>query len=277
MQLQDRPFAAGTLLRIENVRFAYDDGRQIFQALSASVNRGDRVAIIGPNGAGKTTLLRLMTGSLTPASGEVKLHPQTKIGNFAQELDQLNPDETILDSLLRLPDMTQSHARTILGCFLFSGDEAFKRIGDLSMGEKCRVAFLHLYFGGFNLLVLDEPTNYLDIDTREKVEEALLEYEGALVLVSHDRYLLRNIANRLLILDGTGAAAFPGTYDEYTAKRRDADTSAENQRQENEIGRLELRLTQFMAEPEPELEADRQRLMADIKRLSALLMSLKQS
>lgn len=276
MQLQDRPFAAGTLLRIEEVGFAYDGGRQIFQALSASVNRGDRVAVIGPNGAGKTTLLRLMTGSLTPASGEVKLHPQTRIGYFAQELDQLNPDETILDSLLRLPGMTQSHARTILGCFLFSGDEAFKRIGDLSMGEKCRVAFLHLYFGGFNLLLLDEPTNYLDIDTREKVEEALLEYQGALVLVSHDRYLLQNIANRLLILDGTGAKAFPGTYVEYMAKRRDADISAENQRQENEIGRLELKLTQLMAEPEPELEADRQRLIADIKRLSALLMSLKQ-
>ncbi|MDO3679671.1 ribosomal protection-like ABC-F family protein [Paenibacillus ehimensis] len=277
MQLKDRPFAAETLLRMEKVRFAYDGGRMIFQGLNANVNRGDRVAVIGPNGAGKTTLLRLMTGSLTPASGEVKHHPQTKIGYFAQELDQLNLDETILDSLLRLPEMTQSHARTILGCFLFSGDEVFKRIGDLSMGEKCRVAFLHLYFGGFNLLILDEPTNYLDIDTREKVEEALLEYQGALVLVSHDRYLLRNIANRLLILDGKEAKAFPGTYDEYVAKRRDAAYSAERRRQENEIGQLELKLAQLMAEPEPELEADRQQLMADIKRLRALLISLKQS
>ncbi len=277
MQLKDRPFAAETLLRIEEVCFAYEGGRQIFHSLSVNVNRGDRVAVIGPNGAGKSTLLRLMTGSLTPDSGEVKLHPQTKIGYFAQELDQLNREETILDSLLRLPDMTQSHARTILGCFLFSGDEAFKRIGDLSMGEKCRVAFLHLYFGGFNLLVLDEPTNYLDIETREKVEEALLEYRGALVLVSHDRYLLRKMANRLLILDGAETKAFPGTCDEYAAKRRDAAYSAEHQRQENEIGQLELKLAQLMAEPEPELEADRQQLMADIKRLRSLMMSLKQA
>ncbi len=131
------------------------------------------MAVRGPNGIGKTTLLRLLTGQLEPQIGKITTNPQLNIGYFSQELEQLPEDQTLLDSRLALPTMTQTEARTVLGCFLFAKEDVFKRIGTLSMGEKCRVALLRLYFSGANLLVLDEPTNYFDIETREIVEDSL--------------------------------------------------------------------------------------------------------
>ncbi|MEV2908798.1 ATP-binding cassette domain-containing protein [Paenibacillus larvae] len=141
---------------------------------------------------------------------------QARIAYFSQELEGLNTESTILDSLLVLPEMTQTVARTILGCFLFSRDDVFKRIRDLSMGEKCRVAFLKLYFSGANLLVLDEPANYFDVETKEKVEQALQGFTGAFVVVSHDRYLIRKLATRLLFL-GQDSVLFlyEGSWQEY--------------------------------------------------------------
>ncbi|RCW49139.1 ribosomal protection-like ABC-F family protein [Paenibacillus prosopidis] len=268
MQLDTDGFAAATLLRMEDVGFAYEDQVTLFSHLSFSVDRGDRIAVLGPNGAGKSTLLKLATGSLAPITGKVSIHPQTRIGYFEQELGKLENEETILDSLLMLPGMTQSHARTILGCFLFPKEEVFKRIGDLSMGEKCRVAFLKLFFGKANLLVLDEPTNYLDVSTREKVEEALQHYPGAVLLVTHDRYLVRKGANRLLIMDGKSEPSlFPGTYDEYCSKDRSRALTTEEQLGQNERERLQLRLAQLMGSAQPEDPAEQQQLMQEIRRL----------
>lgn len=167
MELHMNPLAARQLLALEEVSFSYTGDKLLLRDLRITLERGDRLAVRGPNGTGKTTLLKLMIGELEPSQGKVTRHPQLKIGYFSQELEGLPENQTLLDSLLTLPSMTQSAARTILGCFLFSRDDVFKHIGDLSMGEKCRVAFLRLYFGGANLLVLDEPTNYLDIDTRK--------------------------------------------------------------------------------------------------------------
>jgi len=245
MQLQESEFAARTLLRLSSVSFAYD--RLLFDQLTTTIERGDRLAVIGPNGAGKSTLLRLMLGQLTPTSGEMKIHPQTKIGYFSQELEGLQENENLLDSLLSLPSMTQTYARTILGCFLFSRDDVFKRIKDLSMGEKCRVAFLKLYFSGANLLVLDEPTNYFDIDTRERVEQALMAYSGALVVVSHDRYLVRKLANRLLMLDGSSKCKlFQGTLSEWEELERDQYANKGNKSLVDEARLLELQVIQWM-------------------------------
>lgn len=199
MQLGEGGFAARVLLRLEQVRFGYE-GKKLFNGLDLLLSRGDRLAVRGPNGSGKSTLLKLVLAELEPDQGNVWMHPGVNVGYFSQELEGLNEEETLLESLLGLPDMTETHARTILGCFLFSREDVFKRIGDLSMGEKCRAAFVQLYFSGANLLVLDEPTNYLDIHTREVVEEALAAYPGALVVVSHDRMLVRKLANRLLTL-----------------------------------------------------------------------------
>ena len=196
--------AARQLLALEEVSFSYTGNQPLLRDLRIAVERGDRLAVRGPNGTGKTTLLKLMIGELEPSQGKVTRHPQLRIGYFSQELEGLPENLTLLDSLLTLPSMTQSAARTILGCFLFSRDDVFKRIGDLSMGEKCRVAFLRLYFGGANLLVLDEPTNYLDIDTQEVMENVLKQASGALVLVSHDRMLTKSLANRLCDLEAGG-------------------------------------------------------------------------
>jgi ATPase subunit of ABC transporter with duplicated ATPase domains len=201
-------FEAKTLIRASDLSFQYTSRRRpVLNRASFAINRGDKLAIVGPNGAGKTTLLKLLLGELSPTQGDVVRHPALRVGYFSQQLQHLNDEETVLDSLLRVPEMTQTFARTILGCFLFSGDAAFKRIGDLSMGERCRAAFLQLYFSGANLLVLDEPTNYLDIDTRERMEEALSAYPGAIAAVSHDRYFLRKMANRVVALDGQGGCA----------------------------------------------------------------------
>ncbi len=189
MRLDSQEFSAKALLRLEAIHFSYAK-RPIFEQLNLSIKRGDRMAVTGRNGSGKTTLLKLLIGELRPTAGEIKMNPQTKIGYFAQELERLEQGQTILDSFLSIPGMTQTEARTLLGSFLFSRDDVFKTIGTLSMGEKCRIAFLKLYFSDANLLVLDEPTNFLDIQTREVMEEVLQSYSGAMVLVSHDRYLL---------------------------------------------------------------------------------------
>ncbi|GGD84324.1 ribosomal protection-like ABC-F family protein [Paenibacillus nasutitermitis] len=276
MRLEDEGFAASTLLRMEQAAFAYSGKPALLRDFGLTVNRGDRLAILGPNGAGKSTLLKLAGGLLSPISGSVQLHPQTRIGYFAQELGNLDEEETLLGSLLSLPEMTESQARTILGCFMFKRDEVFRKIADLSMGEKCRVAFLKLYFGRFNLLVLDEPTNYLDIDTRERVEEALQQYPGALLLVTHDRYLIRRTANRLIVLDKKEPPQlFPGTYEEYEARGRSRPLDAVEQEQANECGKLELRLARLMQEAEPETDLQKQVLLQEMKGLQQQIAQLK--
>jgi ATPase subunit of ABC transporter with duplicated ATPase domains len=278
MKLKGSEFKAHTLLRLERIGFAYESGQPLIRGLSLAVERGDRLAVLGPNGSGKSTLLKLLIGKLPPSEGEITVNPQTRIGYFSQELEVLQPEETIVGSLLALPGMTQSIARTVLGCFLFSGDDAFRRIGDLSMGEKCRVAFLRLYFSGANLLVLDEPTNYLDIDTRERVEEALGAYHGAIVLVSHDRYLVRCLANRLLLLQGgVRTVAFEGglaEYEEAQAAKRQGGLPDDPERAA-EAAELELKLVRWMAES-AESEEEQTALLARIAEAKRRLAQLRE-
>lgn len=265
MKLEGEAFQGDTLITLSDIRCSYGEGPVLLEDFNLSLRRGDRLAVLGPNGAGKSTLLKLLAGIIKPDAGEMSVHPRTRTGYFAQELDHLNPDSTILDSLLELPGMTQTEARTILGCFLFSREDVFKRIGDLSLGEKCRVAFLRLYFGRANLLVLDEPTNYLDIDTRERVEEALAAYPGGLVVVTHDRYLHSKVANRLLLLaPGRKPHFFPGTYEEYTAKERSRVLTPDEQSREGELRLMELRLSRLLQSEALETDEENRQLMAEI-------------
>lgn len=245
MELDAEAIGAKTLLRVTEMSFGFGD-RLLFDRFSFQLNRGDRLAVRGPNGSGKTTLLKLLLGEITPTEGTVAWHPAVKIGYFSQQLEGLEDDMTLLDSLLAIPGMTQSHARTLLGCFLFRRDDVFKRIGQLSMGEKCRTAFLKLYFSGAHLLVLDEPSNYLDVDTREVIEEVLVRFPGAIALVSHDRYLVRKVANRLLTLKPGGAPVwFEGSVAEEEEQMARVgvirgDTDKENRRMELEYRIQEL-------------------------------------
>ncbi|MEK5176538.1 ABC-F type ribosomal protection protein [Heyndrickxia sp. FSL W8-0496] len=242
-------FSSRTMLALTDVSFSYCSELPLFDQLSLIVKRGDRIAIIGRNGTGKTTLLKLLTGKLEPCIGEVKRNPQLKIGYFMQELEGLNGEETILEQVLSLPNMTQTEARTILACFLFHREDVFKKVKDLSMGEKCRVAFVKLYFSQANLLVFDEPTNYLDIETRERIEEALVMYPGAVIMVSHDLFLLRKVANRVIALGNGETVDYPGTYDEWT---NTAPASNDLQKLNNEKSILELQLTNLIAEEAPD-------------------------
>ncbi|WP_409305171.1 ribosomal protection-like ABC-F family protein [Peribacillus sp. SCS-155] len=207
-------FESKTMIMLEKVSFSYNE-QPIFHNVSLQIIRGERIAVTGVNGSGKTTLLKLLTGQIAPNSGEVKQNPQTKIGYFMQELESLNPANSILEEILSLKDVTQEEARTILACFLFRRDEVYKQIQDLSMGEKCRVAFVKLYFSDANLLVLDEPTNYLDISAREQIETALLSYHGSVVIVSHDPFMLRRIATRVIALERGVLHDFPGNFEQW--------------------------------------------------------------
>ncbi len=271
---QASAFDAKRLLQARDVTFRYEGSEHsVLRHVSVGLRREDKLAVIGPNGAGKTTLLRLLIGELEPAEGTISRHPELKVGYFSQQLEHLNRQETILDSLLRVPGMTQAFARTILGCFLFPGDAVFQRIGALSMGELCRAAFLQLYFSGANMLVIDEPTNYLDIDTRERMEQALAHYPGALIVVSHDRYFLRAVANAVLAMDGEGNATYYGdtfvAYEEDGGARRQ---TAEERERDDAYRLAELERAALMAREQLD-EEGRKRL----KELTALVSELDET
>ncbi|WP_106495064.1 ribosomal protection-like ABC-F family protein [Lentibacillus sp. Marseille-P4043] len=270
LNLEGSGFSARRLLHIDNITFSYPDKETLFTDFTTSVNRGDRLAVVGPNGSGKSTLLKLAIGKQQPTQGTVTYNPQTKIGYFAQELDNLDGEKTILDSMLELPDMTQSEARTILGCFLFSRETVYKKVNDLSMGEKCRVAFLHLYFSEANLLVLDEPTNFLDVDTKEIMEEVLASYPGAIMLVSHDRYLIKRVANRIIELGNGDIVDYHGDYNAFLEHKM---MRMQDVNKENEIRELELKLTQLVTMDD---ETKRRQTLEEIKEVREKLDELKQ-
>lgn len=182
--------------------------------------RGQRVALMGPNGCGKTTLLRTIVGDLPPLRGRARLGSNVRIAYYAQAHEGLRMDQTILDEIRRIrPDMKEAEARTLLGRFLFSGDDVYKRIADLSGGERGRVALAQLMLIGGNFLVLDEPTNHLDIDVREALETVLNEYDGTVLFVSHDRYFIDAVADTIWMVRDGVIEVFDGTYSEYVAAR----------------------------------------------------------
>jgi len=244
-------FEGKRMIGMKDVSFYYQSDAPFFQHLEMEISRGDRLAVVGKNGSGKTTLLKLLTGSLLPVEGEVRRNPQLKIGYFMQELDQLTLENSILDELLELDHLTQEEARTILACFLFRREDVFKKVKDLSMGEKCRVAFVKLYFSEANLLVLDEPTNYLDIRTREQIEEALSVYPGSVVIVSHDPFLLRKVANRVMEIEAGRVSHYKGSYADWEVSQK---LSPERQRLENEISLLEMELVDLYGQEEENLD-----------------------
>ncbi|MEH7614083.1 ATP-binding cassette domain-containing protein, partial [Gottfriedia acidiceleris] len=184
-------------------------------------------------------------GLMIPNNGAVRHNPQLKIGYFMQELEALNEDSTILNEILSLPNMTETEARTILACFLFRREDVYKNIAQLSMGEKCRVAFVKLYFSDSNLLVLDEPTNYLDIHTRERIEEALAAYPGAVVVVSHDPYLLKKVSNRVIHIENGNLYEFKGSFADWNGRQ---NISNDQQALLNERIKLQLEIAAMNAE-----------------------------
>jgi ATP-binding cassette subfamily F protein 3 len=193
--------------------------KRVLTGASLLVRRGDGVALVGPNGAGKTTLLKLLTGDLAPDSGKVKLGSRVRLGYFAQEHETLTAANSVLEEVVREFAFSEERARHYLGAFLFRGDEVYKLVGDLSGGEKARLALLKLMLTGANFLILDEPTNHLDISAREAVEEAIMNFPGTFLTVSHDRYFLDKVANRVVELTGGLLTEYAGNYSYYRDKK----------------------------------------------------------
>ena len=212
------------ILRCRNVGKAFGE-KAIFNGLNFEVYHRDVVGIVGANGTGKTTLFRMILGEESATEGEMWVGPTLKFGYYTQELEGLNPDNEIIDEIWELrPQQTQGEIRNFLAKFLFSGDDVFKRIGNLSGGEQSRVLLAKLLLANANVLLLDEPTNHLDIPAREALEAALAAYPATLFIISHDRYLLNNLVTKLLIFDGTPggtATLFEGNYAEYIAQQQE--------------------------------------------------------
>lgn len=202
----------------EALTACYGD-RLVFEKLSFLIRRGERVALVGPNGAGKSTLLKLLTGNVSPVKGRIKLGSRVKIGYFDQEHQDLTLSQTVLDEVMNSFAFSSERARSVLGAFLFSGDDVFRTVRQLSGGEKARLALLKLMLSGANFLVLDEPTNHLDIPSREAVEDALLAFPGTVLTVSHDRYFLDKVADRVLAFDAAALVDFPGNYSYYRERQ----------------------------------------------------------
>lgn len=194
--------------------------QHLFSDMDFEVKRGERVAIIGDNGTGKTTILKMINGLVEPDSGEIILGSKVHIGYYDQDHQVLHTEKTLFEEISdAYPDMTNTQIRNTLAAFLFTGDDAFKRIGDLSGGERGRVSLAKLMLSEANFLILDEPTNHLDITSKEILENALSHYGGTILYVSHDRYFINKTATRILDLTGGTLLNYIGNYDYYLEKR----------------------------------------------------------
>jgi ATP-binding cassette, subfamily F, member 3 len=221
LDLGDTSRAGRVVLEMEDVRYAHErNDEPLLEALDLVVERGERVALLGPNGTGKSTIMRLAAGELSPKSGFVRLGHNVVPAYQDQQLARLDDGKTVLQETMDTTGFKAPEARDLLGAFLFSGEEVFKKVSSLSGGERNRLSLAEIVVSGANLLLLDEPTNNLDIPALESLEEALLEYRGTMFFISHDRYFLRKLATRVVELDGKKLTNFLGGYDYYRSHRR---------------------------------------------------------
>lgn len=195
----------------------------LFKDLTIHIKKGETVGLIGPNGAGKTTILKMITGEKKPDTGFIQLGNNVKMGYYSQEQERLHPKLTVLDEVRDTFNFGEKEARNILGMFLFRGDDVFKTVGMLSGGEKARLSLLCLFLEKPNFLILDEPTNHLDIPTREIMEDAIKAFGGTCLVVSHDRYFLDKVADRILELDHGKLTEYLGNYSYYKEKKQDLE------------------------------------------------------
>ncbi len=217
IRLPDFHHCGTTALTLKNTGFSYDGSNCIFRDVSFEIGRGEHVALVGFNGMGKTTLARLFAGTRAPTEGEVILGHKVVPGYVSQDISETIPPERSLINVVRLEDatLTEASARTLLGAFGFSGDDAFKTAGVLSGGEKIRLAFARIYAAKPNMLVLDEPTTHLDINGRRALEEELVKYEGTVIIVSHDVEFVRAVAENIIEVSDNVVRKFPGGYDDF--------------------------------------------------------------
>ncbi|MFC4559368.1 ABC-F family ATP-binding cassette domain-containing protein [Virgibacillus kekensis] len=269
------------VLKIDSLSFRYEDNL-IFSNVDVQVNRGERVALVGPNGVGKTTLLKTIIGGLQPSSGTVKIGTNVEIGYYDQEQQTLTPTKTVLQELWdEYPLVNEKDIRTVLGNFLFSGDDVLKLVQSLSGGEKARLSLAKLMMQKANLLVLDEPTNHLDIDSKEVLEAALQDFSGTIIFVSHDRYFINKITDQIVEMQQDGSTLYLGDYDYYTEKKQEEAELKQLQETKEAVDTQDHRKAKFKEDKMLQREArKRQRrideLEAKIEELEARLEATEQ-
>lgn len=213
--------SADKVLVLDHVSIGYKKDDPIIDDVSVVVRRGESVALIGPNGAGKSTMVKAIVGELFPTEGHIDIGNRVQVGYFSQEHEELHDRWQVVDEIINNYNFTEEKARNVLGSFLFKGDDVFKLVGDLSGGERARLALLKLFLQGDNFLILDEPTNHLDVLTREIVERALQQFGGTCFIISHDRYFLDQVSTRTLVLENKGLTEYLGNYSYYKEKLKE--------------------------------------------------------
>ena len=242
----------------------------LFKDLTIHIKKGETVGLIGPNGAGKTTILKMITGEKKPDTGFIQLGNNVKMGYYSQEQERLHPKLTVLDEVRDTFNFGEKEARNILGMFLFRGDDVFKTVGMLSGGEKARLSLLCLFLEKPNFLILDEPTNHLDIPTREIMEDAIEAFCSTCLVVSHDRYFLDKVADRILELDHGKLTEYLGNYSYYKEKKQDLEAFEKdrNGKEEEEEKETEEKKRENEHQVKTEVSA------ADVSKLSHVEMEI---
>ena len=210
---------ADRVLIMEDLTIGYGE-KILAKGINLTLRRGEKAALLGANGTGKTTLLRTILGEIAPLKGKAKIGSRVQIGYFSQSYERLNPEQTLLENFVVEYGFTEEHTRSMLGGMLFHGDDVFKKIGELSGGQKARLVLLKLVLDGANCLVLDEPTNHLDIMAREAVEAALESFDGTVLVVSHDRYFVNEVADRIWEIEDLEVKDYKGNYDFYLEEKQ---------------------------------------------------------
>ena len=215
----------------EDLAIGYQPGAPLFTSPNLCLRRGERAALLGPNGSGKTTFLKTVIGQVSPLVGMVRIGQNVKFGYLAQAHGDLDKEKTVLDEIIESHDWPRAKARSFLGRFLFSGDDVFKPIGDLSGGERSRVALAKLTLEGANFLLLDEPTTHLDIASQEVLEEVLTDFNGTILIVSHDRYLINALATQVWAIEDEELRVYDGNYSDYE-EQKSKERQARGKKQE---------------------------------------------
>ena len=284
LRLPPAPESAERVLVLEELSVGYGENI-LLKDINLVLRKGEKTALLGPNGAGKTTLLKTILGELSPVTGKAKIGNRVKIGYFSQSYERLDPSQTLLDNFLTEYGYTTEQTRSLLGGMLFHGDDVFKEIGTLSGGQKARLVLLKLVLDGANLLILDEPTNHLDIAAREAVEAALEAFDGTVLLVSHDRYFINEVASRIWEIDNQQVNDYKGNYSFYVeekAKRAALEATADTgSKSDNKVAAKESRPVKTKPEEkqrrysEQELEKLLAKVELNIREQEAMLKLLE--
>ncbi|MCR5653713.1 MAG: ABC-F type ribosomal protection protein [Ruminococcus sp.] len=267
MRLEPKRVSGNDVLIATNLSKSFGEKR-LFQNVDFHIRKGEKVFILGDNGCGKTTLFKMLMGKMSFDSGFYEYGAQVDIGYFDQMQSNLDLNKSALDEIWdTFPDMTETRVRTYLGSFLFKGDDVFKPLSQMSGGERARVSLLKLMLGGSNLLLLDEPTNHLDASSREQLEKTLSDYEGTMLIISHDRYFINKLADRILVLTKNGMVQYLGNYDYYAEKVIEVEKAFSEQKQ-----RLEKKPNAY--ELEKQQRAKERKRLNDISKIEDTINTL---